>query len=111
MYSESVVKDEIPTLLTLIKPHIKCSLIAAYVEPVLSGISTRILLIHDDVMYYGSKTRMEAYIKKDGHVFSYSFLEELIPVLKIWSTIIGEKYRQIERTEKFKKELIHKTSL
>jgi hypothetical protein len=109
MYSDTVIRDELPTLLTLITPHIKGPIIAWHAEPVSSGISTRILLIYNDVLYYGSKSRMEAYIKKDGTVFSYSFLETLIPVLEAWSSIIGEKCRQIERTEKFKKELILKT--
>ena len=106
MYSDTVIKDELPTLLTLIRPHIKGPIIASFVEPVLSGISTRILLIYNDVLYYGSKTRMEAYIKKDGHVFSYSFLETLIPIIENWINIIGEKYRQIERTDKIRNELI-----
>ena len=109
MYSDTVLKDELPTLLTLIEPHIKGPIIASHAEPVSSGISTRILLIHKDVLYYGAKSRMEAYIKKDGTVFSYSFLDALIPVLETWSKLIGEKYRQIERTSTFKKELICKT--
>lgn len=109
MYSDTVIKDELPTLLTIIDPLIKAPLIAWHTEAVLSGISTRILLIYSDITYSGCRTRMEAFITQDGKVFSYSFLNTIVPLLEIWVLQIGEKYRQINRTDNFKRELISKT--
>lgn len=111
MYSDVVISEELPMLLTIINPYIKGPLIAFHAEPVSSGISTRILLVYKDIVYRGAATRMEAYIRKDGEVYSYSFLQEIIPLLKIWALQIGEKYRQLERTDKIKHELISKTWL
>jgi hypothetical protein len=108
MYSDTVIKDEIPTLLKIIAPHIKAPLIAWHTEAILSGISTRILLIYSDLLYAGCISRMEAFITKEGEVFSYSFLNEIVPLLKTWVLQIGEKYRQINRTDNFKRELIGK---